>query len=106
MGTRRTFCKVGVEGFLDVPGRGEVDGAGNVVPFESDAAIHGCGPVRGDVVKGPEGCKEMLGIGSVNILDGKVVDHKGEGDRTGGMTEKSRCVLDGRVSEKGQVRDQ
>jgi hypothetical protein len=48
----------------------------------------------------------MLGIGSVNILDGKVVDHEGKGDRKGGMTEKSRCVLDGRVSEKGQVRDQ
>ena len=48
----------------------------------------------------------MLGIGSVNILDGKVVDHEGEGDRTGGMTEKSRCVLDWRVTRKGQVRDQ
>ena len=40
MGTRRTFGKVGVEGFLDVPGHGEFDGAGDVVPFESDAAIH------------------------------------------------------------------
>jgi hypothetical protein len=48
----------------------------------------------------------MLSIGSVNILDGKVVDHKGEDDRTGGMTEKSRCVLDWRVTGKGQVRDQ
>jgi len=48
----------------------------------------------------------MLGIDSVNILDGKVVDHEGEGDRTGGMTEKSRCVLDWRVTGKGQVRDQ
>ena len=52
----------------------------------------------------------MLGIGSVNILDGKVVDHEGEGDRTGGMTggmtEKSRCVLDWRVTGKGQARDQ
>jgi hypothetical protein len=48
----------------------------------------------------------MLGIGSVNILDGKVVNHEGEGDRTGGMTEKSRCVLDWRVTGKGQVRDQ
>ena len=57
-------------------------------------------------VKGPEGCKEMLGIGSVIILDGKVVDPEGEGDRTGGMTEKSQCVLDWRVTGKGQVRDQ
>jgi len=40
LGTRRPFGKVGVEGFLDVAGHGEVDGAGNVVPFESDAAIH------------------------------------------------------------------
>ena len=48
----------------------------------------------------------MLCIGLVNILDGKVVDYEGEGDRTGGMTEKSRCVLDWRVTGKGQVRDQ
>jgi hypothetical protein len=48
----------------------------------------------------------MLGIDSVNILDGKVVDHEGEGDRTGGMTEKSRCVLDWRVIGKGQVLDE
>jgi hypothetical protein len=48
----------------------------------------------------------MLGIGLVNILDGKVVDHEGEGDRTGGMTEKSRCVLDWRVIGKGQVLDE
>jgi len=40
LGTRRTFGKVGVEGFLDVAGHGEVDGAADVVPFESDAAIH------------------------------------------------------------------
>ena len=48
----------------------------------------------------------MLSIDSVNILDGKVVDHEGEGDRTGGMTEKSRCVLDWRVTGQGQVREQ
>ena len=40
LGTRWTFGKEGVEGFLDVPGHGEVDGAGDIVPFESDAAIH------------------------------------------------------------------
>jgi len=48
----------------------------------------------------------MLGIDSVNILDRKVVDHKGEGDTTGGMTEKSRCVLDWRAIGKGQVLDE
>jgi len=48
----------------------------------------------------------MLGIDSVDILDGKIVDHKGEGDRTGGMTEKSRCVVDWRVIGKGQVLDE
>jgi len=47
----------------------------------------------------------MLGIDSVNILDGKIVDHEGEGDRTGGMTEKSRRVLDWHVIGKGQVLD-
>ena len=40
LGTRRTFGKVGVKGFFNGTGHGEVDGAGNVVPFESDAAIH------------------------------------------------------------------
>ena len=40
LGTLRMFGKVGVGGFLDIPGHGEVDGAGDVVPFESDAAIH------------------------------------------------------------------
>ena len=40
LGTRRTFGKVGVEGFLDIPGHGEVNGVGDIVPFESDAAIH------------------------------------------------------------------
>jgi len=40
LGTLGTFVKVGFEGFFDVAGHGEVDGAGNVVPFESDAAIH------------------------------------------------------------------
>jgi len=43
----------------------------------------------------------MLGIDLVNILDGKIVEHEGEGDRTGGMTEKSRCVRDWRVIGKG-----
>jgi len=40
LGTLWPFVKVGFEGFFDVAGHGEVDGAGNVVPFESDAAIH------------------------------------------------------------------
>ena len=48
----------------------------------------------------------MLGIDSVDILDGKIVDHEGEGDRTGGMTEKSRRVLDWRVMGKCQVLDE
>jgi hypothetical protein len=37
----------------------------------------------------------MLGIDSVNILDGKIVDHEGEGDRTGGMTEIPGVCLTG-----------
>jgi len=37
LGTRRTFGKVGVEGFFNVAGHGEVDGAGNVVPQYIDA---------------------------------------------------------------------
>ena len=40
LGTLRTFGEVGVEGFFDVAGHGEVNGVGDVVPFESDAAIH------------------------------------------------------------------
>ena len=40
VGTLWTFVKVGFEGFFDVAGHGEVDGAADVVPFESDAAIH------------------------------------------------------------------
>jgi hypothetical protein len=40
LGTLRTFVKVGFEGFFDVVGHGEVNTAGNVVSFESDAAIH------------------------------------------------------------------
>jgi len=48
----------------------------------------------------------MLSIDLVDILDGKIVDNKGEGDRTGGMTERSRCVLDWRVTGKGQVLDE
>jgi len=48
----------------------------------------------------------MLGIDSGNILDGKIVNHEGEGDRTGGTTEKYRRVLDWRVMGKGQVLDE
>jgi len=33
----------------------------------------------------------MFGIDAVNIFDGKIVDHKEECDRAGGMTEKARC---------------
>jgi hypothetical protein len=35
----------------------------------------------------------MLGIDSVDILDGKIVDHEVEGDRTGGMTESPGVCL-------------
>jgi len=43
---------------------------------------------------------------TVNIFDGKIVYHKGESDRTRGMTEEARSVLDcWRVVGESQVLD-
>jgi len=42
----------------------------------------------------------MFGIDAVNIFDGKIVNDKEECNRTGGMTETARCVLDWRVVGK------
>jgi len=38
--TLGTFVKVTFEGFFNVAGHREVDGAGGVVSFERDATIH------------------------------------------------------------------
>ena len=39
-----------VEGFGNVSGHGELDGAGMVVPGESEATVLGAGPIGGDGV--------------------------------------------------------
>jgi hypothetical protein len=81
-----------MEGVGNVAGHGEVDGAGQVIPFEGKAAVEGTSPVGGDGVERLEGVDEVLGVFLTNIFYTEVVDDKGEGDGSSGVAEETGSV--------------
>ena len=79
-----------VEGFLDVWGHGDVKNPLVIVPINDETAIEGSSPVDGDSIVLLEQLDEMVRRVFADVLDTKIVDHKGEADVFGGMFPKGR----------------
>lgn len=89
----------------DVVGHGECDVSvcmvDVVVPFEGHTKVVFSGPIGLDWVGGGEDFLKVEGIGLVDVLNSKVIDNKGEGDRSGpvgeeAMSETAWVVVRGR----------
>jgi len=74
-----------LQGTIDVPWHGEVDGALGVVPAETETAIPGGVPILGDLILLPQGGQEMHGIIAGGVPNSKIVYDQGEADIPGGV---------------------
>ena len=92
-----------VEGLLDVCVHGDVTYALVVVPVNGETAIEGSSPVNGDSIYLIERLDEMVRRVLADVLDTKIVDHKGESDVFGGMLPKGRSSSDGGLAKIGKV---
>ena len=92
-----------VEGFLDVCGRVDVTNSLVVVPINGETAIEGFSLVYGDSIELLERLDEMVRRVLADVLDTKIVDHKGEADVFGGILPKGRGLSDRGVAKLGKV---
>ena len=69
-----------VEGLLDVCGHGYVTNPLVIVPINGETAIVGSSPVNGDSIELLERLDEMVHRVFADVIDTKIVDHKGEAD--------------------------
>ena len=92
-----------VECFLDVCGHGYVTNAFGVVPVNGETAIEGSSPVDGYSIELLESLDDMVRRVFSNVLDTKIVNHKGEADVFGDMLPKGRGSSDRGVAKLGKV---
>ena len=92
-----------VEGLLDVCGHGYVTNPLVIVPINGDTAIEESSPVDGDSIELLERLDEMVRRVFADVLDTKIIDHKGEADVFGGMLPKGRGSSNGGVAKLGKV---
>ena len=88
-----------VEGFLNVCGHGDVTNPLVVVPINGETAIEGSSPVDGDSIELLERLDEMVRRVFSDVLDTKIVNHKGEADVFGGMLPKGGGSSNGGVAK-------
>ncbi len=67
-----------VERAVDVPGHRDITSAGNVIPFQCQAATSVACPIGTDLVGSFEGGNEMLGVGVRGVTDAEVVNNQAE----------------------------
>ena len=79
------------KGCGNVTWHGYVDGTGEVVPFEGESTVEGPGPVSGDFVHVFDGIYEVLGVFDAFILNAKIVNNEGVGDRAVGVFPETWC---------------
>ena len=66
-----------LEGLLDVFGHVDVTNTLVVVPINGETAIEGSSPIDGDIIELLERLDEMVCRVFSDVLDTKIVDHKG-----------------------------
>lgn len=89
--------------FGNIIWHGEVNGAGRVVPVESDAAEELAFVVDGDVVVLAKGVDEMRSVSVANNFDAKVIYHKVEYGWSCGVAEEAWGVSSGMIAVVGKV---
>ena len=103
LGERGHWLMKLVEGFLDVCGHGDVTNALIVFPVNGETAIEGSSTVDGYGIEILDLLDEMVRRVFNNVLDTKIVNHKGKADVFGGMLPKGRVSSDGGVAKLGKV---
>jgi hypothetical protein len=69
-----------VESAVDVTGNQNITRAGNVIPFQCQAAISDTCPIGADLVGGFKGGNEMFGVGARSVSYAEVVNDQSEED--------------------------
>ena len=103
LGARGRWVLKLVEGFLYICGHGDVTNTLVVVPINGETAIEGSSPIDGDIIELLERLDEMVRRVFADVLDTRIVDHKGEADVFGGMLPKVRGLSNGEVAKLGKV---
>jgi hypothetical protein len=92
-----------LESFGDIIRHLNIDKPFVVMPIESEAKVAGISPVFGDGVPQGKGIEEVIGIGDVEIFDAKIINCKGEGQRTSSVSPETRGMSDGEVTMWGKM---
>ena len=88
---------------MDVCGNGGVTNPLVVVPINGETAIEGSSPVYLDSIDLIERLDEMVRRVFADVLDTKIVEHKGESDVFGVILPKVRVLSDGGVAKLNKV---
>ena len=92
-----------VEGAFHVPGHGQVDSVGRVVPVEGNAKVAGAGPFSGDRVKFLETVDEMFGMFAAHVFYAEVVNNQRESNGASAVAEETGCAGCGKVAVGGKM---
>ena len=92
-----------VEVLFDVCWNGDVTYELVIVPVDGKTAIEGTSPFDGNSIKLLERLYEMVRRVFADVLDTKIVNHKGEADVFGGMLPNGRGPSDGGVAKLCKV---
>ena len=92
-----------MEGFLDVCGHGYVTNSLVILTVNGETAIEGSSPVNGDSIELLERLDDMVRRAFDNVLETKIIDHKGEADVFGGMLPNGRGSSKGVGDKLGKV---
>ena len=103
LGERGRWMLKLMEGFLDVCGDGDATNTLVVVPINGETAIERASLVNGDSIELLERLDDMVRCVFADVLDTKIVDHKGEVYLFGGMLPKGRSSSNGGVAKLGKV---
>ncbi len=66
----------------NVSGHQNVEGAFVVIPIQFDSTVEIARPILGECILGFESFDEMVNVFLALIFDSKIINNKGEGDRS------------------------
>lgn len=95
----RSYMLEALEGSFDIAGHRQITGAGIIIPSKSETTIAAGGPIGGANIHLGQCVKEMVGVCSVCIFDGEVVDDQGEMEWTSGVFPKAGSDASRNVTE-------